>query len=515
KNVATGEMKIYLNGVVWQSGTGKENPLNSITTVKFGSGYGFYNGKVAHLRIYDRVLSPEEINECMKVDEVDATDTTSTTTEKTDTTGKTDTTSTTTEKTDTTGKTDTTSTTTEKTDTTGKTDTKSTTTEKTDTTGKTDTTSTTTEKTDTTGKTDTTSTTTDETPKPIDISSGLHLHLPLNEIVENSAKEKEVVATSDGKLNGKVYGAKVITDPNFGDCIGFDGVDDYIQLPPTAIPETNEITISFWANGGESLPKQSSILLAEDKTNNRVVNIHLPWSDSTVYFDCGNKTTSFDRIEQLAQVSDFKGKWNHWAFTKNVATGEMKIYLNGSLWQTVTGKDQELSQITQIKLGCGYGFYEGKIAHLRIYDRVLSQQEINELMKVNQPTTKSTTGETDTKSTTGETDTKSTTGETDTKSTTGETDTIQKPMEYRIYQVKGNPTIKTGYQDSEWTAVIAGFNSGAKQKHKASALTIMPVVEDGEWKIKCDLKDTDDLYWDVAVLFIRNNMVNRIDNFYR
>ncbi|NEP84725.1 MAG: hypothetical protein F6K39_45460, partial [Okeania sp. SIO3B3] len=80
---------------------------------------------------------------------------------------------------------------------------------------------------------------------------------------------------------------------------------------------------------------------------------------------------------------------------------------------------------------------------------------------------------------------------------------------------KGNPTIKTGYQDSEWTAVIAGFNSGAKQKHKASALTIMPVVEDGEWKIKCDLKDTDDLYWDVAVLFIRNNMVNRIDNFYR
>ncbi|NEQ38426.1 MAG: hypothetical protein F6K40_20010 [Okeania sp. SIO3I5] len=93
--------------------------------------------------------------------------------------------------------------------------------------------------------------------------------------------------------------------------------------------------------------------------------------------------------------------------------------------------------------------------------------------------------------------------------------TTQKPMEYQIYQVKGNPTIKTGYLGSEWTAVIAGFNCGAQQKHKATALTIMPVVDDGEWKIKCDIKDADDRYWDVAVLFIRNNMVNRINNFYR
>ena len=98
----------------------------------------------------------------------------------------------------------------------------------------------------------------------------------------------------------------------------------------------------------------------------------------------------------------------------------------------------------------------------------------------------------------------------------GETDTNQKPMEYQIYQVRGNPTIKTGYSASEWTAVIAGFNCGAKQKHKATALTIMPMVDNtGEWRIKCDIKDADDRYWDVAVLFIRNNMVNRLNNFYR
>ena len=128
-----------------------------------------------------------------------------------------------------------------------------------------------------------------------------------------------------------------------------------------------------------------------------------------------------------------------------------------------------------------------------------------------------TTGEgnTDATSTTDGTDTTSTPDGTNPTPTPDGTDTTQKPMEYKIYQVKGNPTIKTGYPASEWTAILAGFNCGAKQKHKATALTIMPVVDDGEWKIKCDIKDADDRYWDVAVLFIRNNMVNRLSNFYR
>ncbi|MDE5098123.1 MAG: hypothetical protein O4861_07150, partial [Trichodesmium sp. St16_bin4-tuft] len=129
--------------------------------------------------------------------------------------------------------------------------------------------------------------------------------------------------------------------------------------------------------------------------------------------------------------------------------------------------------------------------------------------------TTSTTDGTDTTLTTDGTDTTSTTDGTDTTSTTDSIDTTQKPMEYQIYQVKGNPTIKTGYSASEWTAVIAGFNCGAKKKHKATALTIMPVLDDGEWKIKCDIKDADDRYWDVAVLFIRNNMVNMLNHFHR
>ena len=445
----------------------------------------------------------------------------------------------------------------------------------------------------------------DETPPPpMDINRGLQLHLPLNEIVENAESEKEVVDISGAQLNGKVNGATVVADSKFGHCINFDGVDDYIELPTATIPQTGAITISFWANGGNSLPKNSSIIAAYDQSsNNRVVNIHLPWNDSKIYFDCGNTLKgdqNFDRIEKLAEAVDFKDKWTHWVLTKNVTTGEMNIYLNGTLWHSGHGQNKPIGAVSLVKFGSGYAFYHGQVAHLRIYERVLSPEEINECMKVDvtpppsmageddtTPTTDgtettSTNGEdgttpttdgTETTSTTGDNDTTPTTddiettpttneGNTDPTSTAGEddvdsttdgteatpttgegntdatsttngtdttsttdgtnptptpdgTDTTQKPMEYKIYQVKGNPTIKTGYPASEWTAILAGFNCGAKQKHKATALTIMPVVDDGEWKIKCDIKDADDRYWDVAVLFIRNNMVNRLSNFYR
>ncbi|OZH52476.1 hypothetical protein AFK68_24140 [Hydrocoleum sp. CS-953] len=169
--------------------------------------------------------------------------------------------------------------------------------------------------------------------------------------------------------------------------------------------------------------------MAVDKSNHRVVNIHLPWSNSHIYFDCGNTTTSddsYDRIEKLSQAVDFKDKWTYWVFTKNVATGEMNIYLNGTLWQSGTGKNQPISSISQVKFGDGYGFYNGKVANLRIYDRVLSPEEINELMQVDKPDagdTTSTTGADDATPTTDAGDTTSTTGAGDATPTTDATET--------------------------------------------------------------------------------------------
>ena len=72
------------------------------------------------------------------------------------------------------------------------------------------------------------------------------------------------------------------------------------------------------------MPFNSYIFEGRDINGYRVVNCHLPWSNSRVYWDAGNSnTSSYDRVDQAANAADFSGQWNHWAFTKDVSSGTM------------------------------------------------------------------------------------------------------------------------------------------------------------------------------------------------
>ena len=96
----------------------------------------------------------------------------------------------------------------------------------------------------------------------------------------------------------------------------------------------NQISICFWNFGNAAaLPTNTSILYATNAQNHRQANIHLPWSNSSIYWDAGFGGP-FDRIEKPATNAEIEGQWNHWAFTKNATTGIMNIYLNGSLCLT-------------------------------------------------------------------------------------------------------------------------------------------------------------------------------------
>ena len=65
-----------------------------------------------------------------------------------------------------------------------------------------------------------------------------------------------------------------------------------------------------------------------------------PGENGQIYWDCGNDGGGYDRINKQATEAEYEGTWQHWAFTKNATTGDMRIYLNGELWHTGTGKKQ-------------------------------------------------------------------------------------------------------------------------------------------------------------------------------
>ncbi len=180
---------------------------------------------------------------------------------------------------------------------------------------------------------------------------------------------------------------------DIGESYGLQAVDGthiindegYTQIPAASLSSiSSEITVSLWCYGStDFLPANTSIIHGNNSSNQRSLNVHLPWSNSGVYFDCGYEG-SYDRIDKVATPAEIAGQWNHWAFTKNAGTGEMKIYLNGQLWQSGSGKTR-LIEIEDLVLGGAQNtanFYYGKIDELRIWNVELDEAAIAAWMNV-------------------------------------------------------------------------------------------------------------------------------------
>lgn len=147
---------------------------------------------------------------------------------------------------------------------------------------------------------------------------------------------------------------------------------------------SNEITVSFWAFGNSSLmPANTSLLYAyANNPNERTLNLHLPWSDNSVYFDCGFSNGGFDRISKVSNASQQGGQWNHWAFTKNTANGLMRIYLNGVFWAAGNVKTKPITILNMIlgKDAAMDNNYKGKVNELSIWNKELSIADVKAIM---------------------------------------------------------------------------------------------------------------------------------------
>lgn len=188
-------------------------------------------------------------------------------------------------------------------------------------------------------------------------------------------------AESDGdnhvlSATSTAYNSVVTTN----DKLGYLNVEagDWAQLELSEYDFGDEITVSYWANGDPShLPVNNSILEAGDSLNNRIINIHAPWG-TQLFWDCGTGS-GYDRINQEASGAEIADEWNHWAFTKNGATGVMNIYKNGVLWLTGADRTREVGEVNKFILGANKNNarpWGGKIDELRIWDVELTEGTI-------------------------------------------------------------------------------------------------------------------------------------------
>ncbi len=227
----------------------------------------------------------------------------------------------------------------------------------------------------------------------------LQLYLKLDEI-----KDGKVIDTSGNKRSGDVIdGIKNVDDDFLGKCLQFRELDDefeeniQIKFDQEILTE-REITVSFWVNFEENSvldEREFSIIISNTASPDlEICKIFLPAYNNVVYFKCGISDSDSDSDEGADSImvkeaskqdfiNQFANQWSYWAFTKDT-NKEMKIYLNGQLYDTKTDAQYGIAPVNNIRLIIGTlkpneaapREYVAKLAHFRIYSRALSPQEI-------------------------------------------------------------------------------------------------------------------------------------------
>jgi hypothetical protein len=164
-------------------------------------------------------------------------------------------------------------------------------------------------------------------------------------------------------------------------CLEFTGVGT-VSVPTSVLSTVDrQITIAFWLYGAEAQPQAGVVFEALTAGGATVLRGRVPFSDSVAYFEAGASNV----VSRPMTLTQARSRWQHWAFTKNADTGQMKIYLNGVLWANAAGNAQAMGPAASFTIGSkcdGTLGYEGKIDEFRVYDRELQPADITALYQV-------------------------------------------------------------------------------------------------------------------------------------
>lgn len=214
-------------------------------------------------------------------------------------------------------------------------------------------------------------------------------HLPLDE-TRLDPQDQQTYASNVGTLGGRVRvhgNPEIVYDPEVGACMQFDGQDDYVEIADTArITFTNGITVAAWVRHGEAeIADEWNVIFdmrLGDINEGKMFSL-AKWSqDEQWNINVKGLSTPGPKIQ--------KNKWQHVAATYDtkghktlyldglpVAQGDMlqADYFGGLAWNAA-------------RLGVDSGvlssWFQGRMAHFRLYPRALSAAEIRDALRADQ-----------------------------------------------------------------------------------------------------------------------------------
>lgn len=187
---------------------------------------------------------------------------------------------------------------------------------------------------------------------------------------------------NDGILHGSTWG-----EGKLGFALSFDGVDDYVEVPHATSLDmgTSDFTISGWF---KSSFEGTGYLISNRLGGYGVypswtIRLHEGTLQATAKFDSsasgGGPYTASSYYSNLNDAN-----WHHFAAVYQRA-GEIKLYVGGTLvdkkdissWSSVV-----FSKSGNLRIGVSASdYFNGLIDEVCIYNRALSEEEIEELFQ--------------------------------------------------------------------------------------------------------------------------------------
>jgi Concanavalin A-like lectin/glucanases superfamily len=214
-----------------------------------------------------------------------------------------------------------------------------------------------------------------------DLTDGLVAYYPF----DGNANDQ-----SGNNNNGVEYGGIQYKQGIIGDAASFDGVDDYIRvLSHPSLNPANQLSISFWVkvdgytNEWSPIVHKGGPLLSESGTNRE----YTVWLHNTSNFclaSAGDGSAQNYLYACCAEVG-----WTHFVGIIDRQNHRMKIYVDGTLkvdandpYATFNNNNYDLIIGWSEEVNSAYSPFKGRIDELRIYNRVLTEDEIKALSPV-------------------------------------------------------------------------------------------------------------------------------------
>lgn len=186
--------------------------------------------------------------------------------------------------------------------------------------------------------------------------------------------------SSANALHGTAHGGPSYVGGMFGQAIGLDGVDDYVDCGNSPLLDiTGQITVAAWVRTNDSA--------------NGEHNPYITKGDHSFALKHGFNGIQFFiydgdyRAVHVPVDSSFNGIWHHVAGTYDGS--EVKLYIDGALEASLAYTGSIASSTHSVNIGSNAEvsgrFYDGAIDDVRIYDNALTAGQVLQLYEWRPP----------------------------------------------------------------------------------------------------------------------------------